>query len=861
MGRDGVVRGLPMLSQVEQLCDACLAGKHRRAPFPNQALRRSVNPLELLHGDLCGPITPATPSGNRYFLLLVDDYSRFMWVALLGSKDLAQDAIKRIQAAAERTSERKLLALRTDREGEFTSTQFTEYCAELGVGRQLTAPYTLQQNGVVERRNQTLVGMARCMLKAKGLPGMFWGEAITTTVYISNRTSTKGTGGKTPYELWTRTTPAVHHLRTFGCVAHVKNIGPNVKKLDDRSKSMIFVGYEPGSKAYRVYDPASRRVHISRDVIFDEEARWEWGADAMASGDDEFTIQFTTVAHPGSPTPAPSPHTTLSPTITFATPPSGASEALDAEHDDDAPLRYRTIDNILGPTMPPGMAHRDQDEDLLLASGDEPATFEQAQVHECWRKAMLNEMTSIEANGTWELGDPPPRQRPIGLKWVFKTKKDATGIITKHKARLVAKGYVQRHMIDYDEVFAPVARLESVRLLLALAASEGWPVHHMDVKSALASSTASCGEVYVAQPPGFVVAGKEQKLDASLASLGFQRNASENAVYTRGKGAHRLIVGVGVDDLVITGGDITELKQFKEEMKSTDLGLLHYYLGLQVNQTATGITISQGAYATKILEAAGLAGCNASATPMETRLKLSKLSTEPAVDATEYQRIVGALRYLLNTRPDLAFEVGYVSRFVEKPAAELLAAVKRILRYVAGTVNFGCHYRRKEGEVALLGYSDSDHGADVDGRKSTSGVLFFLGGNIITWQSQKQKVVALSSCEAEYIAAATASCQGMQLARLLAELRGRETSAVKLNIDNQSAIQLSKNPVFHDRSKHIDVKFHYIRECIEEGRVDVEPIDTKLQLADILTKALGRDQFLQLRSKLGLVDIKQTCVA
>ncbi|KAJ1270345.1 hypothetical protein BS78_06G047000 [Paspalum vaginatum] len=329
------------------------------------------------------------------------------------------------------------------------------------------------------------------------------------------------------------------------------------------------------------------------------------------------------------------------------------------------------------------------------------------------------------------------------------------------------------------------------------------------------------------------------KLDASLASLGFQRSTSEHAVYTCGKGAHRLIVGVYVDDLVITGGNITELKQFKEEMKN-------------------GITISQGAYATKILEAAGLAGCNASVTPMETRLKLSKFSTEPTVDATEYRRIVGALRYLVNTRPDLAYAVGYVSRFMEKPTTEHLVAVKRILRYVAGTV---CFYRRKEGETALLSYSDSDHGADVDGRKSTSGVLFFLGGNVITWQSQKQKVVALSSCEAEYIAAATACCQGVWLARLLAELRGEEAGAVNQKIDNQSAIQLSKNPVFHDRSKHIDVKYHYIRECIEEGRVDVEPIDTKLQLADILTKALGRDQFLQLRSKLGLVDIKEACEA
>lgn len=656
-------------------------------------------------------------------------------------------------------------------------------------------------NGVVECRNQTVVGAARSMLKAKELPGRFWGETVTTAVYILNRTTTKGTGGKTPYELMNGTTPAVHHLRTFGCVAHVKIAAPHLKKLDDRSRPMIFVGYEPGSKAYRVFDPAMRRVHVSRDVVFNEEARWHWEGDQMAD-DDDFVIEYATVSHPevtpmvqplpqehttaspapgtstrsgaasrsgtSAPTPgrdagptsaASSPALASSPTIEFVSPPSSTGDALDADHDDGAPLRFHTLDNILGPAPVPGFACRELAEEAHLASAEEPATFDQAQKHDCWRLAMLDEMTSIESNGTWELVDPPPRVRPIRLKWVFKTKKDATGIIVKHKARLVAKGYVQRQGIDYEEVFAPVARMESVRLLLALAASEGWAVHHMDVKSAFLNGDLR-EEVYVAQPPGFIVAGKENKvlrpikalyglrqaprawyskLDASLASLGFQRSASEHAVYTRGMGANRLIVGVYVDDLVITGGNSIELKQFKEEIKRTfqmsDLGLLHYYLGLEVSQTEAGITISQGGYALKILKMAGLENCNASATPMENRLKLSKLSSDPQVDATEYRRIVGALRYLVNSRPDLAYAVGYVSRFMEKPTTEHLLAVKRILRYVAGTVHLGCFYQRKQGQATLVGYSDSDHGADVDGRRSTSGVLFLLGGNIISWQS------------------------------------------------------------------------------------------------------------------------------
>jgi len=386
-------------------------------------------------------------------------------------------------------------------------------------------------------------------------------------------------------------------------------------------------------------------------------------------------------------------------------------------------------------------------------------------------------------------------------------------------------------------------------------------------------------EVYVAQPPGFILRGQENKLlrlvkalyglrqaprawysklDESLIALGFRRSESEHAVYLRGSGARRLVVGVYVDDLIIAGGHQIDIDTFKKEMQSTfkmsDLGLLRYYLGLEVTQSEEGITVCQSAYAAKILETAGLTGCKSSCTPMEPRLKLSKQSTSPAVDATHYRSIVGSLRYLVNSRPDLAYSVGYMSRFMENPTTEHLAAVKRILRYIAGTLGYGCSYQRRKKELPLLiGYSDSDLAGDIDTRRSTTGVLFFLGNNLITWQSQKQKVVALSSCEAEYMAATTAACQGIWLARLIAELRGQEAGATKLFVDNQSAIALSRNPVFHDRSKHIDVRYHFIRECVEDGRVMIDSISTDEQLADIQTKALTRERFCELRSRIGFM--------
>jgi hypothetical protein len=284
------VQGMPALEQIDQLCEACLAGKLRCASFPQSVTHRATRSMELLHGDIYGPINPTTPSGNRYFLLLVDDYSRYMWIALLPSKDRAVAAIKHIQAVAEKKSGNSLGALRIDHGGEFTATHFTEYYVELDVRRELTSPYSPQQNGVVEKRNQTVMVVARCMMKAKCLPRIFWGEAVNCVVYLLNRAASKSIEGKTPYELWTGSKPAVNHLRTFGCVAHVKNNTPNLKKLSDRSRKMIFVGYEPGSAAYRCYDPATRKVHISRDVVFDEECVWDWSIDQAAEMSFDFLV-------------------------------------------------------------------------------------------------------------------------------------------------------------------------------------------------------------------------------------------------------------------------------------------------------------------------------------------------------------------------------------------------------------------------------------------------------------------------------------------------------------------------------------------------------------------------------------------
>jgi hypothetical protein len=280
-----------------------------------------------------------------------------------------------------------------------------------------------------------------------------------------------------------------------------------------------------------------------------------------------------------------------------------------------------------------------------------------------------------------------------------------------------------------------------------------------------------------------------------------------------------------------------------DKFQMSDLGLLCFYLGIEVRQDNTGITLRQAHYAKRIVELGGMEGCNPAHTPMEERLQLSRYSEAEEVDATQYRRIVGSLRYLVHTRPDVAFAVGYMSRFMERPTAEHQSAIKRILRYIAGTIDYGLH-------------CDSDLAGDIDASKSMSGMLFFLGSSLVSWQSLKQQVVALSSCEAEYIAATSAVTQVLWLARLMGELLGKKAEAVELRVDSKSALALAKNPVFHGRSKHIRIKFHFIRSCLEEGSVKANYINTVDQLADILTKPLGRVKFQDMRSRIGLIHIK-----
>uniref|UniRef100_A0ACD5WYF1 Uncharacterized protein n=1 Tax=Avena sativa TaxID=4498 RepID=A0ACD5WYF1_AVESA len=742
-----MVRGIPSIQRIEQFCTGCALGKQHRASFPQATAYRAEEKLELTHGDLCGPISPAAPGGSKYFLLVVDDMSRYMWIEMLKTKDEALGFFKKIKNLTETETGLKMKVFRTDRGGEFISRDFTDFCNDQGLRRHTTAPYSPQQNGVVERRNQ--IEMARCMMKSMSVPSMFWAEAVKVAVHILNRSPTRALQGITPYEAWYKRKPNVSYFRTFGCTAHVKTTGLSVRKLDDRSTPMESCSTEAEQRKEFtvVYDELDSVTALKKNHVTTAERAVTTGSQGVPGS----PLQGTPEPVPPSPAAASS---------------KGSGDEAEAEQEPQInamdgppchshPMKTRAKDGIVKPNP----KYTDDDFDysgLCLLSAEEPDNIDAALGDPAWKKAMEEEMGSILENHTWEFTSLPSRQRAIGLKWVYKIKKDPEGNIVKHKARLVAKGYVQRQGIDFEEVFAPVARMETVRLLLALAAHSRWEVHHMDVKSAFLNGDL-IEEVYVQQPPGFVDSGNEDKvlklkkalyglrqaprawnakLDASLASLGFERCPLEHALYRRGDSDRFLLIGVYVDDLVITGTHCEDIKAFKAQMhelfRMSDLGLLSYYLGIEVHQEDGKISLCQRNYAEKILESAGLSNCNSCQIPAETRSKVGKRNGGTAVDATLYRSVIGSLRYLVNTRPDISYAVGIASRFMEAPGTQHWALVKQILWYVRGTLGYGCIYRAGASEPVVIGYSDSDHAGDVDERKSTTGTLFFLGSSAVT---------------------------------------------------------------------------------------------------------------------------------
>lgn len=857
-----MVSNLPAIKPLERVCEGCMVGKQTKNSFPVEKAKRAEDILEIVHADLWGPARTESLAGSNYFLLFTDDYSRMSWVYFLKHKSEAFEYFRKFKAFVEKQSGKALKVLRTDRGGEFLSKEFNDFCEDEGIGRQLTTPYKPQQNGVAERKNRTVGEMARTMLKQKGLPDSFWAEGVAVAVHILNISPTKAVWNQTPYEAWHGNKPSVSHLRIFGCICYVLTTSAR-HKLDAKSQKHIFIGYGLKSKGYRVYDPVSGKITVSRDVVFDEDASWEWKledngfAPQVEPEEEEEDASQNTKSDQSEISKETTPATVLS---------THESTQLRKSERGHIPRRRFEIEG-------------EETSSLVLFVGD-PVTVTEAMEKEEWRTAMNEELSAIERNHTWEMVNLPDGKNLISLKWVFKTKYLADGSIQKHKARLVVRGFTQQHGIDYDETFSPVARFETVRTILAVAAQEQWKIHQFDVKSAFLNGDLK-EEVYVSQPPGFesktdphkvlrlrkALYGLKQaprawysKIDDFFHKNGFQRSRSEPTLYVKRQGSdHLLIVSLYVDDMIYTGSSLQLLREFQAAMKEmfdmTDLGELQYFLGLEISQTGGGIFMSQKKYVEDTLKRFNMHGCKTAPTPMNTNEKLEAEDETGLTDASVYRSLVGRLIYLTHSRPDICYAVGVLSRYMHRPTRHHFGATKRVLHYLAGTKEYGIWFSKTK-DFRLKGFTDSDWAGSVDDRKSTSGHCFILGTAAISWSSKKQPSVALSSTEAEYVAATEASCQAVWLRRILSDLGYEQTTATSIKCDNRSAVMLARNPVYHSRTKHIEIKHHFIRELVAKEEIQLEECGTNDQVADVLTKALPQAKHEEFSTKLGVLTIE-----
>ena len=402
--------------------------------------------------------------------------------------------------------------------------------------------------------------------------------------------------------------------------------------------------------------------------------------------------------------------------------------------------------------------------------------------------------------------------------------------------------------------------------MLALAAQNGWKVFQLDVKSAFLNGSLQ-EEIFVDQPEGFAAQGQEEKvyllkkalyglkqaprawyskIDEHLSRLGFMKSLSEATLYMKHKENDLLIVSLYVDDLLITRSNIKQIDGFKGEMmeifEMTDLGLMTYFLGMEIKQEEHEVFICQRKYAKKILKKFHMEDCKAMATPMNSKESLSKDDGADKVDENYFRSMVGCLMYLTATRPDILFAVSILSRFMHCASENHLKTAKRVIRYIKGTVAFGIKFTKCQNSK-LLGFSDSDWGGSVDYMKSASGYCFSLGSGVFSWSSKKQETVAQSTAEAEFVAATAAANQAVWLRKLCRDLYWNQLEQTELFVDNQAAIAISCNPVFHGRTKHFKIKYFFLREVQKEGEIKLIYCKSEEQLADIFTKPLPANQF------------------
>ncbi|GJU96225.1 putative ribonuclease H-like domain-containing protein [Tanacetum coccineum] len=891
--KGNLVRGLPSkIFQNDHTCVACQKGKQHKASCKAKIVSSISQPLQLLHMDLFGPTSVRSINHKTYCLVITDDFSRFSWVFFLRTKDETSGILKDFIRQIENQLNQKVKTIRCDNGTEFKNRDIIEFCGSKGIKREYSNARTPQQNGVAERKNRTLIEAARTMLADSFLPNTFWAEAVSTACYVLNRVLVTKPQNKTPYELITGKIPIISYIRPFGCHVTILNTIDHLGKFEGKSDEGFLVGYSLNSKAFRVYNLETKRVEENLHINFLENKpnvagkgpNWLFDLDYLTDSMNYQPVRSENQANKtASPKEAnhsastqnnidagnfemevePAQGYFILPIWSSYTSTVKSSKAKNegknpnrdtglktneepADKDDQAFLEelerlkrqekeandaaealrkefaQDTEDLILQPgaakatstntvntsstpvsTDNPSNAfstvadftnlestvnqrrnnHKDFQHCLFACflSQIEPKKISEALEDESWVDAMQEELLQFKIQKVWILVDFPYGKKAIGTKWVYRNKKDERGVVVRNKARLVAQGHRQEEGIDYDEVFAPVARIEAIRIFLAFASYMGFIVYQMDVKSAFLYGKIN-EEVYVSQPPGFVdhkypkkvykvvkaLYGLHQAYRAWYATLstfllksGYRRGTIDKTLFIKKDKNDIMLVQVYVDDIIFGSTKRSWCDEFEALMKSrfqmSSMGELTFFLGLQVKHKEDGIFINQDKYVAKILKKFDFASVKTANTPIETHKYLTKDEEAADVDVHLYRSMIGSLMYLTASRPNIMFAVCACSRFQEIHNKKLSISWQ---------------------ETYFMAVQEADNYC-----------YFYI--------------------EAEYVVAA--NCCG-------------------------------QNPLFHSKTKHIEIRHHFIRDAYEKKLIQVLKIHTDDNVADLLTKAFDGRQ-------------------
>lgn len=894
-------------------CETCHLAKQSRLSFPISTSRADVA-FSIIHCDLWGPYRHSTYSTCTGFLTIVDDCTRCTWTYLISSKTQVVTLLQKFFNYVQNQFKTQVQILRSDNGTEFFNEKVSSLLNLYGVIHHHSCVETPQQNGRAERKHRHLLSVARSLRFQASLPIHFWGDCLLTATYLINITPSAILGYISPYEALYHKAPLYSHLRSFGCLCYASTLSQRRDKFAPRAVRCVFVGYPHGQKGYTLLDLKTNQHFVSRDVKF-YESTFPFSISQSIPTTHMFPPEGTfidDISQPLPTSPGPTSIDSSDNSPPLHTPGQSSSsnedytpppEPLVLPVQPPRPVRNRQVPakftDYVG--VPKILSSTAKSVKYPLAQVDtcykffakyqkfiansntifEPTYYHQAITDPNWCKAMHTELATMEASNTWVLTNLPPGKKVVGCKWLYKIKYKADGSLDRYKARLVARGFTQTAGVDYFQTFAPVAKMTTVRLILSLAAIKDWHITQLDVNNAFLYGDLH-EEVFMKIPPGVTVPadfkgthpvckllrsiyGLKQssrewftKFSTLVLTYGFQQSKCDSSMFIHRTTDSFTVLLVYVDDIILTGSNITQISAVKQflatKFKLKDLGHLNYFLGIEIARSKEGIYIHQRKYALNLITSAGLLAAKPSIIPMDSKQVFTTTMGTPMQDGGPYRRMIGQLIYLTITRPDITYPVHILSQFMSTPTTVHWNAALKLLRYIKNSPGQGLLLSASS-PLELSVFSDADWGTCPMTRRSLSGYCVMLGKSLLSWKCKKQNTVARSSAEAEYRSMANAVCEATWLFNLLRELSIPIPTPLPLFCDNSSALQIAENPILHERTKHIALDCHLVRDNVKSGFICPTYLSTKIQPADLFTKSLASARLSSLLGKLGVCNL------